>query len=290
MRSCGRVSLGMKFGVTIFPTEDAIHPVELGKRLEERGFESLFVPEHTHIPTSRRTPFPGGGKLPREYARTYDPFVTLTAVAAATDKLVLATGVCLLTERDPIVTAKQVASLDHFSGGRFVFGVGAGWNEEEMQNHGTDPRQRWKVLRERVEAMKAIWTQERARYNGDHVRIEELWQWPKPLQSPHPPVYLGASTEAALPRVVRYADGWLPSGLRGIRDFAPYIRKLEAMCEEAGRPLPPVSVYGAEASEEAVRIHADAGIERVIFRLPSAPADEVTPLLERYAELMHRFA
>ena len=275
----------MKIGATIFVTEYAIDPVELGKRLEELGFDSLFLPEHTHIPSGRRTPFPGGGELPREYAWTYDPFLTLTAVAGATERLLVATGVALMTQRDPIVTAKEVATLDRISGGRFLFGVGAGWNEDEMENHGTEPRLRWKVLRERVEAMRAIWTGETASYRGETVSFDEIWQWPKPLQTPHPPVLLGASTEKAPPRAARYCDGWMPSALGGITDWAPHIARLRELFEDAGKPRPTVSIYGAAADAGALARHAAAGVDRAILRLPSAPSSEIVPLLEKLAVL-----
>ena len=275
----------MKFGVTIFATEYSIDLVELGKRLEDLGFDSLWLPEHTHIPMSRRTPFPGGGDLPRKYSSTYDPFLSLTAVAQGTERLLLGTGVCLLTERDPIVTAKEAASLDHFSGGRLQLGVGAGWNIEELENHGTDPARRWKLLRERVEAVKVIWTNDEAEYHGDLVDFDPIWQWPKPVQKPHPPIWLGSSTDAALTRVVRYADGWIPSGLAGITDWRPLLTKLGRMCDVAGREIPPVSIYGAPTDPGAITLNAEAGVDRCIFRLPSAPADEIVPLLIQIARL-----
>src|SRR5919206_2840703 len=181
----------MKFGVTMFTTRYSIGPAELARAVEERGFESLFVPEHTHIPVSRRSPWPGGADLPDEYRETLDPFLALTAAAAATERLLLGTGICLVVERDPITTAKEVATLDHLSGGRFLFGVGAGWNAEEMQNHGTDPSTRFGLMRERVEAMKAIWTQDEAAYHGKHVDFDAMWSWPKPAQKPHPPILVG---------------------------------------------------------------------------------------------------
>lgn len=275
----------MKIGATIFATEYAIDPVELGKRLEDMGFDSLFLPEHTHIPTSRRTPFPGGGDLPREYSWTYDPFLTLTAVAAATEKLLLATGIALMTQRDPIVTAKEVSTLDRLSKGRFLFGVGAGWNEDEMENHGTEPRLRWKVLRERVEAMRELWTNEEASYHGETVEFTNVSQWPKPLQQPHPPVLLGASTEHAVTRAARYCDGWMPSGLRGISDWGPLIGEVREAFEAAGKPSPSVSIYGALAEADVLARHARAGVDRAILRLPSAPASEIVPLLEKLAKL-----
>ena len=210
----------MKFGIGMFPTDYAIGPAELGRACEERGFDSLYYPEHTHIPASRETPFPGGGELPRMYTRLLDPFVSLSAVAAVTEKLRLGFGVCLVVERDPIVTAKEVATLDFLSGGRVDFGVGAGWNVEEMANHGTDPDKRFRLQRERVEAMKEIWTQDDAEYHGQLVDFDPLWSWPKPAQKPHPPILIGNNGPNALKRVLRYGDGWMPprfSWRRGAR-------------------------------------------------------------------------
>ena len=204
----------MKFGASIFLTDYAIGPVELGQACEERGFESLFFLEHTHIPTSRRTPYPGGDELPKQYADTLDPFVALGAIAATTERLRLGTGITLVIERDPIVLAKEVATLDLISGGRVLFGVGGGWNREEMENHGTDPTRRWKLLRERIEAMKALWTEDEPQYHGEFVDFDPVWQWPKPVQKPHPPILLGNAGEGALRRAVSYADGWMPIGGR----------------------------------------------------------------------------
>jgi probable F420-dependent oxidoreductase len=253
----------MRLGVYIFPTEYAIDPVELGKRLEDMGFDSLWLPEHTHIPTSRKTPWPGGGELPREYSWTYDPFVTLTAVAGATERLLLATGIALVNQRDPIVTAKAVASLDHFSSGRVIFGVGAGWNVDEMENHGAEPKLRWKLLRERVEAMKAIWTNDEAEYHGDLVDFDPIWQWPKPVQKPHPPIYLGGSAPAILPRVVNYCDGWSPIGVRAQSDFAASMEELARLAQEAGKPRPRLTIFGSEPTGEALERHRAAGAEFV---------------------------
>src|SRR5438067_39900 len=216
----------MKLGLAMFPTDDAVRPAELGRIAEEHGFESLFLPEHTHIPASRRSPYPGGGELPREYSHTYDPFVALATAADATERITLATGICLVVERDPITTAKEVASLDHLSNGRFLFGVGAGWNREEMENHGTDPRRRFSLMRERVEAMKAIWTQDEAEYHGEHVDFDPIWSWPKPVQEPHPPVLIGGNGEKVIDRVVAFGHEWMPNlGLtdpdEGARRWAP---------------------------------------------------------------------
>jgi probable F420-dependent oxidoreductase len=201
----------MRFGIAMFPADYAVDPVTLGRLVEERGFESLFFPEHTHIPTSRESPWPGGDELPRQYSHTYDPFVALASVAAATERLLLATGICLVVERDPIITAKEVASVDRLSGGRFLFGVGAGWNLEEMANHGTDPNRRFAIMSERMEAMKAIWTRDEAEYHGTHVDFDPIWCWPKPLQEPHPPVIVGGSGPKVLDRVLAFGDEWMPN-------------------------------------------------------------------------------
>src|ERR1041385_5207748 len=191
----------MKFGIAIFPTDYAIPMTELAPAVEERGFESLWVAEHSHIPAARTTPWPAGGELPKMYWHTLDPFVALTAAAIATTTLKIATGVCLVIQRDPIHTAKQVASLDHLSGGRFLFGIGGGWNREEMDDHGTRYETRWRLLREQIEAMKAIWTQDEAEYQGELVRFGPMWSWPKPVQKPHPPVLLGGNGTNTLKRV-----------------------------------------------------------------------------------------
>src|SRR5881227_2821501 len=201
----------MLIGAAIFATDYAIRPDDLARELEQRGFESLWLPEHTHIPASRRSPYPAGGELPKEYSHTYDPFVALATVADATERIKLATGICLVIERDPITTAKEVASLDRLSEGRFLFGVGAGWNLEEMENHGTDPRRRFSLMRERIEAMKAIWTEDEASHHGELVDFDPIWSWPKPVQKPHPPVLVGGNGERVLERVVAFGDEWMPN-------------------------------------------------------------------------------
>ena len=276
----------MKFGVYMFPTDYAIDPVSLGRAAEGHGFESLFVPEHTHIPTSRRSPFPGGGELPKEYSHTLDPFVALGAVAAATERLMLGTGICLVIERDPITLAKEVASLDFISGGRVLFGIGGGWNREEMENHGTDPTRRWKVLRERIEAMQQIWTEDAAEYHGEFVDFDPIWQWPKPIQKPHPPVIIGGDGANTLQRVVRYGDGWMPIGRRA--DFKARIDELNQLSAAAGRADIPVTIFGAAPKPEVIDAYAEAGVERLLFHLPPAPRDEVLPLLEQRAELVRQ--
>jgi probable F420-dependent oxidoreductase len=276
------------FGVAIFPTDYTIDPVSLGRLAEERGFESLFFPEHTHIPTSRRTPYRGGGELPRQYSRTYDPFVALGAVASGTQRIRLGTGICLIIERDPIVTAKEVASLDRLSGGRFLFGVGAGWNEEEMENHGTDPRRRFGVMRERVEAMKAIWTNDEAEYHGRYVDFDPIWSWPKSLQDPHPPILIGGTGEQVLDRVVAFGDGWLPNRVDDPDALNRRIEELSRRAEEAGRGHIPVTVFGARPEPEPIERHAEGGVERCVFWLPPADPDEVERELDRLTGLVER--
>lgn len=278
----------MKFGVFMFPTDYSMNAVELGKAVEDRGFESLFFPEHTHIPVSRLSPFPSGGELPKQYSHTLDPFVALGAVAAATTELKLGTGICLVIERDPITLAKEVASLDYISGGRVLFGIGGGWNREEMENHGTDPTKRWKIMRERIEAMKAIWTQDEPEYHGEHVNFDPIWQWPKPVQKPHPPILVGGDGENTLNRVVRYGDEWMPIGRRA--DFESRIDELQRLAKEAGRDTIPVSIFGTPPNAEAVEQYANIGVGRALFNLPSAPRDEILPLLDRYADLMKQFS
>ena len=199
----------MQVGVFYFPVDYGIAPGELGAALEARGFASLYLPEHTHIPVSRRSPFPAGGELPKKYSHTHDPFVALSFAAAATKKLLLGTGICLVPEHDPIVAAKSVASLDQLSGGRVVFGIGGGWNVEEMENHGARYDTRFKLMRERVLAMKALWTQEEAEYHGELVDFDPVWSYPKPKQRPHPPILLGGETDYTLRRIVEYCDGWI---------------------------------------------------------------------------------
>jgi probable F420-dependent oxidoreductase len=276
----------VKVGVLTFPTEYSVQPDELGRMVEEHGFESLFVAEHTHIPVSRESPYPAGGELPREYSHTYDPFVALTAAAAVTTELKLATGICLVVQRDPIATAKEVATLDRICGGRFMFGVGAGWNREEMANHGTDPGTRFSLMRERVEAMKAIWTREEAEYHGRHVSFDPIWQWPKPLQEPHPPVLLGGNGPKVLDRVVSFADGWMPNwGLQTNEELIDRVGELQRLASEAGRGRIPVTVYAARAKLEVLAPLAEAGVERAVLWIPPAPRDEVAPRLERLASL-----
>jgi probable F420-dependent oxidoreductase len=279
----------MHVGAFMFPTEYAIRVDELGRALEERGFESLFVPEHTHIPVSRRTPFPGGEPLPREYSHTLDPFVALTAAAAATSRLRVGTGICLLIQRDPIVTAKVVASLDLLSGGRFLFGVGAGWNQDEMENHGTAFKTRFRLMRERILAMKEIWTRDEAAFHGEFVRFDPIWSYPKPVQQPHPPVLLAGESGHTLQRVVEFGDGWFPRGRAGAAAILAGLADLRARAAGAGRDMATisVSVFGARPEPATLESFRGAGVTRAILRLPSEDRDSVLPLLDQYAKLLH---
>ena len=280
----------MKYGVNMFPTDYSIDPVSLGKAVEERGFDSLFLPEHTHIPASRRTPWPGGAELPKDYSHTYDPFVALAAIAVTTEKLLLGTGISLVMEHDPIVLAKIVASVDMLSNGRFILGVGGGWNEEEMENHGTDPRRRFKVLRERIEAMKAIWTDDEAEYHGEFVDFDPIWSWPKPVQKPHPPIYVGGDGEHTFKRVISYGDVWMPIPGRGQTPLGDRITELNQLASDAGRGPIPVTVYGAIPKPEIINHYAEIGVERCVFWLPAVPKDEAIQQLDRYVEVREEVA
>ena len=273
----------MDIGLAHFLTDYGMQPAELGRKVEERGFESLMLPEHTHIPVSRDTPYPGGGELPREYSHTLDPFAALAAIAAVTERIKIGTGVCLIIQRDPIVTAKEVASVDQISGGRFLFGVGAGWNREEMENHGTDYRTRFTRMRESVEAIKAIWTEDEAEYHGKIVDFDPIWCWPKPAAKPHPPVLVGGVGEKVLDRVVAYGDGWIPNRVKSPEDLAPRIAELQRRAEEAGRGPIPVTVFGAKSEVRLLERLRDAGVTRSLFYLPPGRPDEVEQALDRLA-------
>ena len=277
----------MQFGLSIFPTDYSIDLARLGQEVEARDFDVLLFPEHTHIPTSRRTPFPGGGQLPKEYSHTFDPFVSLMAAAAATKRLKIGTGICLIIERDPITTAKEVASLDLLSGGRFLFGIGAGWNAEEMENHGTEFKSRFKRMREQVLAMKEIWTKDEAQFHGQHVNFDPIWAWPKPAQKPHPPVLLGGESGHTLQRVVDFCEGWFPRGRAGDVILAG-LRDLQARAARAGRDMKTISisVFGAKPDEATLETYAGAGITRSILRLPSEGREVILPLLDQYAKLI----
>ena len=277
----------MKIGVSMFATDYAMRIDALAREAEARGFESLFVPEHTHIPTSRRSPWPGGASLPKAYWHALDPFVSLTAAAAATSKLRIGTGICLLTERDPLITAKEIASLDLLSDGRVEFGIGAGWNAEEMENHGTAFETRFRLMSERARAIKTIWREETPAFHGEFVDFDPVWSYPKPVQKPNPPLLIGGESIHTLRRVVEYGDGWLPRG-RGGFDPAMNVARLKAVADAAERDMSTlsISVSGAPADAEILDRYREAGIDRAILILPSADADAVLPVLDRYAQLL----
>ncbi|HXJ47903.1 MAG TPA: LLM class F420-dependent oxidoreductase [Candidatus Acidoferrum sp.] len=274
----------MKFGVAIFPTDYAISMSELAPAAEQLGFESLWVAEHSHIPASRQSPYPAGGELPKHYFHTMDPFLALTAAALASRTIRVATGICLLIERDPIHTAKEAASLDLLSNGRLIFGVGGGWNREEMADHGTEFSTRWQLLRERVEAINAIWTHDEAEYHGEMVDFGPMWSWPKPVQKPHPPVFLGGSGPKILERVVRYGDGWMPNRGQAVER----IPELQEMARAAGRAPIPVSYYPKADAGEIERL-AKAGVERCIWYVPPDGRDLALSKLEELGKLIRPY-
>ncbi|MEA2428693.1 MAG: hypothetical protein QOF37_2321 [Thermoleophilaceae bacterium] len=279
----------LDFGLAMFPADYAVDPVSLGRMAEDRGFESLWFPEHTHIPVSRATPYPAGGDLPPEYWHTHDPFVALSAVAATTERLKVGTGICLIVERDPITTAKEVASLDAISGGRFLFGVGAGWNREEMQNHGTDPDRRFGIMRERVEAMKAIWTHDEAEYHGRYVDFDPIWSWPKPVQKPHPPVVVGGNGPKVLDRVLRYGDAWMPNRVGSDDEFVARLGELRRRAEEGGRAPIPVTMYGASRKPDVLARWAEHGVTRAVYWVPSVEAGEAERHIDEMAGYVEQY-
>jgi probable F420-dependent oxidoreductase len=281
----------MEFGASIFFTEYSISPTELAMALEGRGFDSLWVAEHSHIPVSRRFSVPGGGELTRQYYDVMDPFVTLTTAAVVTKRLKLATGVCLVIQRDTIQTAKLVASIDQISGGRFLFGIGGGWNAEEMEDHGTIYATRFKRMREQIEAMKEIWTKETPEYHGEIVDFPPMMTWPKPVQKPHPPIIVGGAFQYAARRAIRYADGLIPqapdAGSGGPEEYLPRFRR---MAEEAGRDPRslPVTLGGAPEDPDRLKRYRDLGVARMNVRLPPAKAGEILPVLDRWAKLIRQ--
>ena len=277
----------MLVGAFYFPTDYGMDVAELAAALETRGFDSLFVCEHTHIPVSRRTPFPSGGELPKRYAHTHDPFVALSFAAAATRTLKLGTGICLVPQRDPIVTAKSVASLDMLSGGRFIFAMGGGWNVEEMEDHGTRYDTRFKVLRERALAMKELWTKDEAEFHGEFVNFDKTWAYPKPKQKPHPPLFLGGETDHTLKRVVEFCDGWFPRPRSGWEPKSAVKRLREtALAAKRDPKTLSITVFGAPTDEAGIAPYREAGIERVLFGVPDASRDEVLQLLDKRVSLL----
>jgi probable F420-dependent oxidoreductase len=281
----------MQIGAAMFFTDYSMSSIELARALEERGFESVWAPEHSHIPLSRKSPFAGGGELPKQYYDVMDPFVTLSAAAAATKTIKVGTGVCLVIQRDTIQTAKLVASLDQVSGGRFLFGIGGGWNQDEMEDHGTVFATRFKKMREQIEAMKLIWTEPKPEYHGEIVDFPPMMTWPKPLQKPNPPVIIGGMFPHAARRAIRYGDGWIPHSRRphyeDVTDFLPQFRQMAA---EAGRKLEdvPVTVWGVQPDYDRIRRYEEQGVARGVVQLVPETADKTLPLLDRWAELIRR--
>ena len=273
-----------KFGVSIFPTDYSIQPVEIAKEAEARGFQSLFFPEHTHIPTNRNTPFPGGGELPKQYWHSHDPFVALGACAAVTSEIRLGTGICLIIERDPITTAKEIATLDMISNGRTIIGIGAGWNREEMENHGADFKNRWEVVKEKVEAMRAIWTDEEPEYHGKYVDFDPIWSYPKPIQDGGPPIWMGANSKWVFERIADYADGWMPIGGLGSGNM----NRLKEALDSKNRKIEDLTLalFGGPKDRAQIVGRIEQGFDEVIFSLPSEGPDQVLPLLDEYADIV----
>jgi len=279
----------MKFGAAMFFTDYSMGPAELAVELEQRGFDIIWAPEHSHIPVSRKTPFVLGGDLPKRYYDVMDPFVTLTAAAVATKTIRVGTGVCLIAQRDPIQTAKLVASIDQVSGGRFVFGVGNGWNQDEMENHGTAYATRHKRARENIEAMKEIWTKSKAEYHGEFVNFDPMMTWPKPVQKPHPPILVGGAYPYSARRAVRYADGWMPQVTKGnptpLTELIPLFRQ---MCTEAGRDPAKmdISIGGQAPDLDLAMRYRDLGVNIMSTSLPSEKRDTILPILDKWVALM----
>jgi probable F420-dependent oxidoreductase len=288
----------MRLGVMVLPTDRTMPPVDLARAVEDRGLSSLFLPEHTHIPVSRRTPYPGGEPLKEEFRRLLDPMVGLAMAAAVTSKIELGTGIMLVNEHDPIALAKQISTLDHLSGGRFVLGAGFGWNEDEMEHHGVNPKKRRTVFREKMLAMISLWTEEEASFQGEYVSFSPSWQWPKPARKPHPPILLGGGAGPGFfKHIAEYADGWLPIGGAGLVDD---IAALRSAAEEAGRDPASMSIniFGTKPDPGKLEYYREIGIDRVVMGLPpadrftdirGASADQILPVLDQYAELVVKF-
>ena len=279
----------MEFGICMFATDYSMQAADLAVAVEDRGFDALFIPDHTHIPASRKTPFIIGGELPPDYSHNLDMFLGLTAAAAATKRIRLGTGICLVMERDPITTAKEVASLDHISGGRLDFGIGGGWNREEMENHGMPWERRWKVVRERVEAMQAIWTHDEASYDGEFVKFDRIFSWPKPVQKPYPPIYVGGDAAGTFKRVLSYGDGWVPMLAQQGNSYdlkTDRMEELAALAQEAGHAPYPITTFGTPRDPSAISQLVAQGVTRCIFGIKAALADDVLPRLDKIARLV----
>jgi probable F420-dependent oxidoreductase len=276
----------VRFGITIFETDRSIVPGELAREVESRGFDSLFFPEHTHIPSARTTPAPMGEPLPEQYGRTLDLFVALSWAASATTRLRIGSAICLVAQRDPIITAKEVATLDLLSGGRFTFGIGFGWNVEEMNDHGTDYASRRAIVRERMLAMEQLWTQDEASFDGEFVRFEPSWSWPKPVQQPRPPVLIGGGGGPKLfANIAEYADGWIPIGGRGLSAHLPALRQA---FEDAGRDPAAIHVMpcGTIPAPGKIEHLIEAGATEIVLGCDSGTRDTVLPILDDYAKII----
>ena len=279
----------MEFGICMFVTNYSMQAADLAQAVEERDFDALFIPDHTHIPASRQSPFTIGEELPPDYSHNVDVFLALAAAAAVTKRIRLGTGICLVVERDPIITAKEVASLDHMSGGRFDFGIGGGWNQEEMENHGMPWKRRWKVLRERVEAMQAIWTQDEASYDGEFVKFDRIFSWPKPVQKPYPPIYVGGDAPGTFKRVLSYGDGWIPMLAEQENTFdlkTDRMAELATLANEAGRAPYPITTFGTPRDPNAISRLATQGVTRCIFGIKAAPTEDVLPRLDKISRMV----
>jgi probable F420-dependent oxidoreductase len=275
----------MKIGAVMFFTTDSMQPQDLAPALEQRGFESLWVPEHTHVPLTRSSEYPGGGPLPRPYYDIYDPFLALNTAAAVTTTLKIGTGIALVVQRDPIVTAKMVSSIDQLSHGRFLFGVGNGWNRDEIENHGTDFTTRNKLARERIEAMQAIWTSDEPSYTGEFVNFGPMNQWPKPFQTPYPPLIVGGAFPYAARRAIRYGNGWIPRADRLAHDgVGVVIGKFRTLAQESGRDPAslPITIFRVPDDLDQLRFCQEIGVDRVVFSLPAEKADTIMPILDRW--------
>lgn len=274
----------MKFGISTFVTDDTIDTVSLARGIEERDFDALAIAEHTHIPASRKSPYPMGGELPDIYYRTLDPFVTLAAAAVVTSRIELITGIALLIQRDPIITAKEAASIDLLSGGRFALGVGAGWNIEELSHHGTDPKTRGALLDERIEAIKTLWTDEPAEYHGKFVDFDSSYLRPKPVQTPHPPIYIGGASDATVKRIIRHGAGWISNPL----PVEELKRRVGQLREGAGRDVP-LTTFGVPVDPDYWRALEELGFGQLNLLLPSKPHDQALRLLDEYAAAVAKY-
>lgn len=282
----------MRFSINIFCTDETISPRDAAEAGEQAGFPALFFPDHTHVPTSRRTPWPGGVELPREYSRIYDPLIAIQSAADATSSIRLGVGVCAIPLRDPILLARQTATVDVLSGGRLILGVGAGWNLEEIANHGVDPRTRWAVMRERILAIREIWTTDASEFHGEYVDFDPIWSWPKPLQKPHPPIIVGGHGKSVIDRVLEYGDGWMPMPSPGGPPLGERIAELRERAAAVGRDRIPVwvQVYGDQPERRVIERYADADVDEIILQLPAAPAPEVLRVLGMHARLADEYS